>query len=177
MALKNCPECGASVSDRARDCPGCGYPLKPSVRYEKRLRRLAWGYEYKSDAQILGIPLLHVAIGRDADTGKLLMAKGIIAIGQFGLGLITIAQFGIGLVFGFGQFVGGFIEIGQFAIGLYFGMGQFATGYTAIGQFAIGEYVLAQIGFGKHVWSSSSKDPVAIEHFRNLWECIRSLWG
>ena len=28
MALKNCPECGNKVSDLAKICPNCGYPLK-----------------------------------------------------------------------------------------------------------------------------------------------------
>lgn len=36
MALINCPECGKEVSDKARNCPSCGYPLitseeQPSV--------------------------------------------------------------------------------------------------------------------------------------------------
>lgn len=26
--LINCPECGATISDNANDCPSCGYPLK-----------------------------------------------------------------------------------------------------------------------------------------------------
>ncbi len=28
MALVTCPECGKSVSDTAKMCPSCGYPLK-----------------------------------------------------------------------------------------------------------------------------------------------------
>lgn len=31
MALVHCPECGTEVSDSARTCPKCGYPLKPQV--------------------------------------------------------------------------------------------------------------------------------------------------
>lgn len=27
MALMNCPECNREISDRARSCPGCGYPV------------------------------------------------------------------------------------------------------------------------------------------------------
>ncbi len=27
MALSNCPECNGNVSDAARTCPHCGYPL------------------------------------------------------------------------------------------------------------------------------------------------------
>lgn len=28
MAIKNCPECGQSISTAARTCPHCGYPLR-----------------------------------------------------------------------------------------------------------------------------------------------------
>jgi hypothetical protein len=135
------------------------------------------GFEWKSKTEIAGWPLVHVAIGRDRETGKLLVAKGVIAIGQFGIGLITIAQFGIGILFGFGQFVGGFLAVGQLALGIYFGLGQLATGATAIGQFAFGEYVLAQIGYGKHVWSMKATDPTAVEHFTSLWNAVRTLGG
>src|SRR6516225_4694134 len=31
MALIPCPECRRQVSDRARSCPGCGYPLDGSA--------------------------------------------------------------------------------------------------------------------------------------------------
>ncbi len=27
MALINCPECKKQVSEKARGCPGCGYPI------------------------------------------------------------------------------------------------------------------------------------------------------
>lgn len=27
MALINCPECGKEISDKAKECPGCGYPI------------------------------------------------------------------------------------------------------------------------------------------------------
>jgi hypothetical protein len=30
MALINCPECGAQVSDQAVSCPNCGHPIKPA---------------------------------------------------------------------------------------------------------------------------------------------------
>lgn len=32
MALINCPECGKEISDRAGECPHCGYPLSESDR-------------------------------------------------------------------------------------------------------------------------------------------------
>jgi hypothetical protein len=167
MALINCPECDSKISDKAITCPKCGYPIKPISQFNFNLWR---GYEWKSKSEFFGLPLIHVAIGRDKNTGKLLVAKGIIAIGQFGIGLITIAQFGIGLLFGLGQFVGGIFAIGQFALGVWFGLGQFASGAIAIGQMAVGYYVRAQIGYGKYMWTSYFRDSQAIEFFRNLWK-------
>jgi hypothetical protein len=74
----------------------------------------------------------------------------------------------LGLLLGLGQGSTGWIAIGQLAMGLYFGLGQMATGSIAIGQLGLGKYVLAQIGFGEHVWSTKGSDAEAIEFFRNL---------
>lgn len=134
--LAPCRACRREVSRDAVTCPHCGAP-KPAEQ--------AWngvGYEWKSEQTLFGLPLVHVAVGRDA-RGKLRVAKGIIAIGQFAVGGIVVAQFGVGAVFGLGQFVAapisvaqfafGLAAIGQFAIGLLFGLGMIATGWKAIG--------------------------------------------
>ena len=175
MALITCPECSARISDKAATCPKCGHPMQPMTDLTRMTRRFLWGFEWKSKTKVFGWPLIHIAIGRNKETGKLMAAKGIIAIGQFGIGVITIAQFGIGLLFGLGQFVGGTVAIGHFALGIYFGLGQFATGITAIGQFAFGTYVRAQIGYGKYVWSTKVEHPQAVEYFRNLWDSVKIL--
>lgn len=129
---------------------------------------LNWGFEWKTKLSILGLPLVHIAIGRNRLTGKLLVAKGIIAIGQFAIGVIVIAQFGLGLFVGLGQFATGLFAIAQFALGVYFGLGQFATGFICIAQFGVGGYVLAQIGYGKYVWSMTVKNLQALDYFKNL---------
>jgi hypothetical protein len=126
------------------------------------------GYEWKSKAEIFSLPLIHVALGRDRQTGKFLVAKGIIAIGQFAIGIIAIGQFSIGLLFGLAQFAIGLFAVAQFALGIYFGLGQFATGFTCIAQFGAGEFVLAQIGYGKYVWSETVKDLQAFGYFKSL---------
>jgi len=176
MALVNCPECKARISDQAISCPHCGRPIKAEAM-PARLYRPAWGFEWKSKAMIGRWPLIHIAIGRDGTTGRLRVAKGVIAVGQFGVGLVTIAQFGVGLFFGFGQFVAGLTAIGQIAIALYFGMGQIATGEIAIGQIAVGSYVLAQAGFGRYVWSTKMRDPEAVAYFTSLWESVKAVLG
>jgi len=183
MALIVCPECGRGVSEKAVTCPQCGYPLKepaapaPVVAASGRRPKRGWGFEWRTKAELLGLPLVHVAIGRDPQTLKLRVAKGIVAVGQFGFGFVTIAQIGVGLLFGFGQVVAGLAAVGQVALGVSFGLGQFATGTTAIGQLAIGTYVLAQAGVGRHVWSGTVRDPDAVEHFTALWSAVKSLFG
>lgn len=158
MALVPCRECRREVSKTARACPQCGAPFPGRPHWQ------GTGYEWKSRVTVLGYPLVHVAYGRNA-RGKLRVAKGVIAIGQFGIGLITLAQFGIGLLFGFGQFCLGLTAVAQVAVTPLFGLGQFATGYIAIGQFAIGSYALGQIAYGIHAWSTNQRDPAALEFF------------
>jgi hypothetical protein len=168
MALVSCPECGQSVSDTAPVCVHCGYTLHPG-------RRRGWGFEWRTRAQLFGWPLVHVAFGRDPQTLRLRVAKGVIAIGQFGIGLITVAQFGVGLLFGLGQFMLGGVEVAQFAGGIVFGLGQVATGYIAVGQLAVGEYVRAQMAIGRYVWTAARQDPEATALFGKLWEAVRGV--
>ncbi len=129
--LTYCRACTKEVSREAMTCPHCGAP------YPARQNWQGWGYEWKSKQTLFGLPLVHVAFGRDKD-GKVRVAKGVVAIGQFAVGAVTIAQFGVGAIFGLGQFVAAPLAIGQFAlglaaigqigIGLFYGLGQFATG-------------------------------------------------
>jgi hypothetical protein len=147
MTLITCEECGAEVSDKAYACPKCGYPIQGGGIMPPFARFGWWGYEWKSETTILGIPLVHVALGWNTKTGGLHVARGIIAVGQFGIGLVTIAQFGIGLLFAGGQFVAGTYAIGQFALGLLFGLGQFATGTRVMGQFTRRWHILSELPY------------------------------
>jgi hypothetical protein len=169
-----CPKCAAVIPEGSADCPSCGAPLILGDQLSGIRRRPNVGFEYKTKAEIRGWPLVHVAFGRD-EHGRLRVAKGIIAVGQFGIGLITFAQIGLGVLFGFGQLVGGLYAIGQVAPAVFFGIGQFTTGHVAIGQFAIGDWVLAQIGFGVHTWTSFSRDPEAVVYFTGLWESVKGV--
>ncbi|MEO0206547.1 MAG: hypothetical protein ABIL22_07740 [candidate division WOR-3 bacterium] len=162
-----CRRCGRKIPENITSCPYCGEAIG-------MMAGTSSGFEWRSGLEILGFPLIHIAVGRD-ENGKLRIAKGIIAIGQFAVGLITIAQFGVGLIFGLGQFMFGLATIAQFSIGIVFGLGQFSTGYIAIGQVAFGWYALCQFGFAEHIWSPKIKDPEAIEFFRHFWERIMHL--
>ena len=138
----------------------------------------AYFAEFKSHAIFFGLPLLHYTHGKCPETGRRVVAKGVIAvgrlamgilaIGQASFGIIAIGQAGLGLVLGLGQGVTGLYAIGQAAIGLMLGLGQIATGEIAIGQLAYGKYVLAQIGYGDYVWSMNRADPEAVTFFKSL---------
>lgn len=168
MPVSRCRECGAEFALGALSCPRCGAPRPVPPPKE------GTGIDLKLGGTVLGFPLVHIAFGRDGQ-GRMRVAKGVIAIGQFAMGVITIAQFGVGILFGFGQFVLAFVGVGQIAITGLFGLGQLVVGYVAIGQLVLATYGLAQTGWAHHMWSPSTKDPAAVEFFRHLWQHLAGL--
>jgi hypothetical protein len=134
--------------------------------------------EFASHRQILGLPLLHYTRGICPETGKRVVAKGIIAIGRravgvlaighASMGVIAIGQLAIGLFFGLGQASTGLFALGQLVIVLACGIGQVAIGDIVIAQFGLGQYVLAQLGFGVHVWDIRGASPEAEQLFRAI---------
>jgi hypothetical protein len=129
--------------------------------------RLETGFEWSTRFRVFGIPLVSVAFGTD-ERGKTRVAKGFVAVGQFGFGAITVAQFGVGILFGIGQVTLGLAAVGQFALGLLVGAGQVAGGTFAIGQFVAGIYAMGQMGWATYLWSESTKDMEAIAMFYTI---------
>ena len=118
--MKPCRDCERQVSEDALACPQCGAPFPAREEWD------GWGYEYKSGIAILGLPLLHVSFKYRPNRVPV-VARGIIAIGQFGCGVVTIAQFGVGL-----------LSVCQFTLA-GFALAQFAVAYSLIAQ--IGLYI------------------------------------
>jgi len=118
--MKPCRECRHEISEQALTCPNCGAPNPARDKWD------GWGFEYKSKAEMFGLPLVHISFKYRSNRVPV-VAKGILAIGQFAYGFITISQFGIGL-----------ISISQFTVALY-ALAQFALGYSIIAQ--IGLYI------------------------------------
>lgn len=128
--MKPCRECQHQVSEQATACPGCGAPFPAKEKWD------GWGFEYKSEATLLGLPLLHISF-KFRPNRVPVPAKGVIAIGQFACGVFTLSQFGVGVV-----------SISQFTIAAY-ALAQFAFAYSLIAQFGI--YI--QQGHGQMVKS------------------------
>jgi len=127
--MKKCRECSHQVSEQAKACPNCGAPYPSKEKWD------GWGYEYKSEATFMDIPLLHISF-KYRPNGMPVPARGIIAIGQFGLGVLNISQFGIGL----------------------FSLAQITVAGYAIAQIGFAYELIAQVGifinkgFGQIVW-------------------------
>lgn len=128
--MKPCRECFHKVSEQAVSCPNCGAPYPARDKWD------GWGYEYKSETTMLGLPLVHISF-KYRPNGVPVPAKGVIAIGQFAAGIFTLAQFSIGVV-----------SISQFTIAGY-ALAQFAVAYSLIAQ--IGLYI--HQGYGQVIKS------------------------
>jgi zinc ribbon protein len=132
--MRPCRQCGHSISEQAVFCPNCGAPYPAKEKWD------GYGFEYKSAAMLFGLPILHVSFKYRPNRVPVL-AKGIIAVGQFACGVITISQFGLG-VFSVSQFtIAGFALaqiavayslIAQFGVYIYHGRGQFVRSLAYI---------------------------------------------
>ncbi len=167
MALVACRECQHEVDQVARKCPHCKAPNPGHADWQGA------GREWKTSTTVCGYPLIHIAYGRNSQ-GKLRVAKGVIAIGQFAIGLITIAQFGVGFIFGFGQFILGLSAFAQAAITPLIGIGQLATGYMALGQITFGYYALGYYALGVYSWGVNHRDVEALTFFARFLPFLRA---
>lgn len=116
--MKACRQCGQSISEDAVACPHCGAPFPAKEKWD------GWGWEYKSEASMFGLPILHISFKYRPNRVPV-PAKGIIAIGQFGFGVVTVSQFGIGL-----------FSLSQFALAGW-ALTQFGVAYSLIAQFGV----------------------------------------
>lgn len=135
-----------------------------------------YGYEYRSERQLFGLPLVHIAKGIDPATGRRRVAKGIIAIGDMAVGgLLAIGGTAIGpmalggAAFGLytvgGASVGLLGALGGAALGMGVSGGGAALGTVAAGGGAVGVYAYGGGAAGVHVCSGAGCDPAALR----LW--------
>ena len=116
------------------------------------------GYEYRSESELFGLPLIHITRGIDPYTGRRRVSRGIVAIGEVAIGVIAVGGFalggiaiggmGLGLI-AIGGLALGVIALGAVSFGLFFAMGTVALSLTyAIGWSALAPNFIDANGIG-----------------------------
>jgi len=141
---------------------------------------LLYGLDYRSKATLFGLPWLHVTSGIDPQTGRVRVAKGIIAIGDRAQGVVAFGGLATGGfafgglaigVFAFGGGALGLVALGGLAVALLAALGGGAIAPIAVGGAALGYLADGGRGgtaIGTHVLDALTTDPVAERFFRSL---------
>jgi hypothetical protein len=84
-------------------------------------------FEFRSKDEINGWPLIHINFGTHPETGRPLVAKGVVAIGRIAVGIVSIGAvaFGVVTLAGVGL---GIVSISGIAAGIV-ALGAIALGY------------------------------------------------
>jgi hypothetical protein len=97
-------------------------------------------FEYRSKEDINGWPIIHINIGTDPETGRPLVAKGVVAIGNIAVGVVSIGVVAFGVV-----------ALADFGLGVI-SLAAFAIGIVAFGAVALGfEYALGAVALSANI--------------------------
>lgn len=135
--------------------------------------------EYRSRAELLGWPLVHMHLGRRMPGAKPRTARGWLAVGERAVGFLAMGGAAAG-VLAFGGMAAGVVGFGGLTAGLFawggvalggVAWGGIAIGYVAMGGVAVGVYAIGGKAFG---WLVSGEGRGQEEAFR---EMVRRLFG
>lgn len=142
-------------------------------------------YEYRSKASLAGWPLLHISFGKDAQTGRMRRARGIVAIGGHATGLVALGVFAFGGVawgvcsvglLAIGVLCAGLASAGVLGIGLVAAYGVLTLAPLALGVNPMGYLAAGVKAVGTHTASTTGSVDATAAAFGDAWLPWATRW-